>query len=417
MGCTSHTSLNSLCASVFFGVLTLTLGFSELPYAQEIDELKQGVVKITAQVEGKTKVGTGFIVRVEKDAAYIVTAAHVIEGDPQPQVTFFSRPAEPFSSKVIGTEGEDPKGLAVLAVQRQLPSGLRALILERAIQVTGGEPTTLIGFPSVLGTPWTVTNGNISGLKGRELTFQASVEEGNSGGPLFVNGKVVGIISEARGKSGYAVPAALVHFALKSWQIEPQADEIITEDGVRMILIPAGIFPMGLEQQQVYLDTFYIDKVEASRDGKPITGLNWTGAEKHCRQQGKRLPTEAEWEKAVRGSHVIYDQSGKFVEWVADWYQEGYPEVRPARNPTGPSSGEENDFMREDWEREVEEGEARDRQIDPRGLSLHRYKPPKPPVDRKKVVKRGPDNREGEFSLYLGNFNRIKFRCALDVPK
>lgn len=406
----------SLCCLLSL-TMTFWLTVHSAVLAADIEELKKGIVKIIAEVEGKTKVGTGFIVRVEKDAAYIVTAAHVIEGDSQPRVTFFARPAEPFSSKVIGTEGEDPKGLAVVAVQGQLPSGLRALILERAIQISGGEPTMLIGFPSVLGTPWTVTNGSISGLRGRELTFQAPVEEGNSGGPLFVNGKVVGLISEARGKSGYAVPAALVHFVLKSWQIEPQADEIITEDGVRMIVIPAGIFPMGLEQQEVYVDTFYIDMVVASRAGKPITGLNWIGAEKHCRQRRKRLPTEAEWEKAMRGAHAIYDQSRTFVEWVADWYQRDYPEVRPARNPTGPSSGEANDFMREDWELEVERNERRDREMDPRGLSLRSSKPPKPPVDMKKVVRRGLNNREGEFSVYFGNFGRIGFRCALDVPK
>jgi hypothetical protein len=45
-------------------------------------QAKLGVVKITAEVEGEQpKVGTGFIVRWEKDAAYIVTASHVIEGD------------------------------------------------------------------------------------------------------------------------------------------------------------------------------------------------------------------------------------------------------------------------------------------------------------------------------------------------
>ena len=51
-------------------------------WGQDIEDLKNGVVKITAHVEGQhSKVGTGFIVRLEKDAAYIVTACHVIEGD------------------------------------------------------------------------------------------------------------------------------------------------------------------------------------------------------------------------------------------------------------------------------------------------------------------------------------------------
>ena len=60
-----------------------------LLWGQDIDDMKKGVVKITAHVEGQQpKVGTGFIVRVDKNAAYIVTAAHVTEGDPKPTVTF-----------------------------------------------------------------------------------------------------------------------------------------------------------------------------------------------------------------------------------------------------------------------------------------------------------------------------------------
>ena len=61
--------------------------------ATSLAELKAGVVKITTHTGGTTKVGTGVIVRVESGAAYIVTAAHVIEGDPDPQVQFFSQPA------------------------------------------------------------------------------------------------------------------------------------------------------------------------------------------------------------------------------------------------------------------------------------------------------------------------------------
>ena len=78
----SKAGLEIALAFLLVGVSHASLG------AENIKDLKKGVVKITAQVEGKTKVGTGFIVRVEKNAAYIVTAAHVIEGDPQPQVTF-----------------------------------------------------------------------------------------------------------------------------------------------------------------------------------------------------------------------------------------------------------------------------------------------------------------------------------------
>ena len=83
---TFHTCLRlSFCALLLLAAL-----FPHALWAQDIAQVKTGVVKITAHVEGQQpKVGTGFIVRVEKDAAYIVTAAHVIEGDPKPQMTFF----------------------------------------------------------------------------------------------------------------------------------------------------------------------------------------------------------------------------------------------------------------------------------------------------------------------------------------
>jgi len=78
-----------------FLLLTLLLDVST-SYAQGIEELKKGVVKITAQADGKTKVGTGFIVKVDADAAYIVTASHVIEGDPQPKVLFRGKESKSF---------------------------------------------------------------------------------------------------------------------------------------------------------------------------------------------------------------------------------------------------------------------------------------------------------------------------------
>ena len=57
--------------------------------SQDVEQLQAGVVKITAKSSGGTpKLGTGFIVRLDKDAAYIVTAAHVVAGDPQPSGVF-----------------------------------------------------------------------------------------------------------------------------------------------------------------------------------------------------------------------------------------------------------------------------------------------------------------------------------------
>lgn len=188
----------------------------------QIDDLKKGVVRVTAQSEGLHRTGTGFIVRLDKHAAYIVTAAHVVEGDSKPKVTFFTDTLHSYQTKIIGLEGGNPKGLAALFVEGQLPSGLRELRLDTTAQVTGGEQVTLIGFPLPAAIPWTVTNGNISGLNGRDLTFQAPVEEGNSGGPLLLNGTVVGVIVEGRGQYGLAVPTEMLTLTLRGWQIPPK---------------------------------------------------------------------------------------------------------------------------------------------------------------------------------------------------
>lgn len=58
----------------------------------DTESLRKGVVRITAAPPGQSqKIGTGFIVRLEKDLAYIVTAAHVVSGDAQPRVQFFHK--------------------------------------------------------------------------------------------------------------------------------------------------------------------------------------------------------------------------------------------------------------------------------------------------------------------------------------
>lgn len=185
-----------------------------------IQTLKQGVVKISSTVAGKQRVGTGIIIQLDHDAAYIVTASHVIEGDQHPKVSFFSKPHRPMTSKVIGLEGGDPRGLGALLVEGNLPSDLRALPLNQTLRVSGGENVTLIGFPRVAGTTWAVTPGTIAGSSGRDLSFTAPADEGNSGGPLFMKGQVLGIITEVVSPFAHATPALIAKFALESWGVK-----------------------------------------------------------------------------------------------------------------------------------------------------------------------------------------------------
>ncbi|MDH5195491.1 MAG: SUMF1/EgtB/PvdO family nonheme iron enzyme, partial [Nitrospira sp.] len=241
------------------------------------------------------------------------------------------------------------------------------------------EAVTFIGFPRAL-PPWTVSTGSLSGMKGPTLAFQALVEEGHSGGPLLLNGQVIGVVSDTRGRLGYAVPASIVAVALNGWHIDPRpSDSMVPQeklgaDGVPMVLIRSGRIPTKMVEvfiggraeevqgpaRSVYLaDDLYVEKMPVTNaryrrfvettgvtppsdlmeqptsldpDG-PVEGVTWHDAVAFCKWARKRLPTEDEWEKAARDTQgrILNDH---VYEWTATTYQEARWSPAPPEDQT-----------------------------------------------------------------------------------
>jgi hypothetical protein len=178
------------------------------------------VVKITSKAaEGQPRTGTGFIVRVDGELIYIVTASHVVEGDSKPQVAFYHDKKRPVGAEIGALEGGDPKGLGYLIVRdRAVAEKVKALRWSDEI-LRGGEDVLAIGFGQGQGE-WAVIKGSVASASGSDIRIDGRIEEGNSGGPIIMNGSVAGMVTSTSQGFGIGKSSVIVKSTLLGWDVE-----------------------------------------------------------------------------------------------------------------------------------------------------------------------------------------------------
>jgi Trypsin-like peptidase domain len=192
---------SSRCASVFAVWAFLAIAFVNPLHAQE--DLAKGVVKVSSEINGLNRTGTGFIVGLNFDdfGVYVVTAAHVVSGDSHPIVQFRESTFGQQRASVIKTQPSAERGLALLKVMFSGTRPSKSLWLKAASSISKGTKVEIVGMPRFAGD-WTSVEGSVVANRDGALIVDAAIDEGNSGGPVFYHGDVVGVVGTVGGSFG-----------------------------------------------------------------------------------------------------------------------------------------------------------------------------------------------------------------------
>lgn len=284
-------------------VVTLLVGLTAWQAAaQDNAELRAGVVKIVSTLDGKRRTGTGFVAKADGTSVYIVTAAHVIEGDPAPKVEFFTRQNTPVSATVLKQDLR--YDLALLKAESSQPPIV--LKLETAAAPKTGDEVITIGFPQT-GGAWLMSRADLAGRDGADLILSGgAIDEGNSGGPVIKGGQVIGVVQGLQGKFARAMPAAMVAGTLEGWGLAmvPEAAKPASGDAQRAADAQVGsIDYSNFEQVKKAADRAdpraMYQLAEMYSDGK-VVSENFSEAAKWYRRSA-----DAGYPKAQTGLGVI----------------------------------------------------------------------------------------------------------------
>lgn len=363
----------------------------QMGYAQEIDTLRKGVVKVISTANRIQKTGTGFIIKHDSQVTYILTAAHVVEGDKYPKVAFFSQPHSSIEAEVLQNDTGNDISLLKVGDHKQVPSEVSALPFATSEGVKDNEELIAIGFPAGGGS-WATVRVTLAGRHGAHLILDGNINEGNSGGPVLKkNGEIAGLITVKTADSfGRAIPAKLIGMVLEGWGVsvtgsgtiatrtttappprkdshastsnttkpstesrlpfEPEMELVLPADTINFIPIK---YSFEISKNKITFDEYDVfanatrrklpDDNGQGRGSRPVINVSFEDAQAYVQWLSQqthkkyRLLTQAEWEHARNFffSNGFLDRlsgDGLIGEWVQDCWRNFQETVRQFRN-------------------------------------------------------------------------------------